>query len=45
MFMILMVFMVTRYKKILKRPSQMQIDCLTTELHCEPEWYVDAEED
>lgn len=45
MFMILMVWMVTRYKKVLKRPTQKQIDVLTMELGCQPEWYVDAEED
>lgn len=45
MFMILMVFMVTRYNKVLQRPTQRQIDILTTELNREPEWYVDAEQD
>lgn len=45
LFLVLMLFMVTRYRKVLKRPTQKQVDMLSQELNCQPGWYVDAEED
>lgn len=42
LFPVLMLFRMTHHEKILKRPTQKQVDILSVELGREPKWFVDA---